>query len=90
MNLFISQKQADRLKGYSIIRTSKFIITLNHGALNKNSIKYYLEDVLQPFITLGIGVGHIFLFPIQLVSMLWSLIPHLHIIKRGESTIAKR
>ena len=81
MSLFIDKKKAEYLKGYSIIRTEKFIITLSHGAWNRKSIKHYLEDILEPFITLISGISCIIIFPFKFIKVLWSLLPNLHIIK---------
>jgi hypothetical protein len=78
--LHVNRNRADALKGYTIVRTKKFLITLNHG-WKKSSIKYYLEDMIDPFLTFLRGLGLILLFVPQLIVMIYKLLPKIIIIK---------
>ncbi|WP_075810233.1 hypothetical protein [Clostridium perfringens] len=59
-----------RKKNYIIFETKNYVLIPN-----QHSFKGYLNDFINPFISLFKSVGYIILFPIDLIMMIYDLLP---------------
>lgn len=59
-----------RKNNYILFETKKYVLIPNH-----HSLKGYLDDFINPFISLFKSVGYIVLFPIDLIMMIYDLLP---------------
>ncbi|MGU8678990.1 hypothetical protein ACV3Q3_12600 [Clostridium perfringens] len=59
-----------RKKNYIIFETKNYVLIPN-----QHSFKGYLNDLINPFISLFKSVGYIILFPIDLTIMVYNLLP---------------
>lgn len=59
-----------RKKSYIIFETKNYVLIPN-----QHSFKGYLNDFINPFISLFKSVGYIILFPIDLIMMIYDLLP---------------
>ncbi len=59
-----------RKKNYIIFETKNYVLIPN-----QHSFKGYLNDFINPLISLFKSVGYIILFPIDLIMMIYDLLP---------------
>lgn len=59
-----------RKKNYIIFETKNYVLIPN-----QHSFKGYLNDFINPFISLFKSLGYIILFPIDLIITIYNLLP---------------
>lgn len=62
-----------RKNNYILFETKKYVLIPN-----QHSLKGYSEDFIEPFINLFKSLGYIILFPIDLIMMIYNLLPKLY------------